>query len=242
MIPPLVKDFDTQGPLDTTGTRPRPNVFLPADQDDLDFLRRLPPGDEVDPRFSVHSLPYYILGVLGVEIDGVEGPGFAEVNRDGSFKVRGTAADTRPAGRRFEPFFEVDPTAVVAIDAAEGKLELRDRGGAPIRFYRWLPDEGDPPADIESYSDDGQDGLRAFLNTPWMAGNPEEMPELRSAAYAIVAAGPDGLFGNEHEIKAQFPNNPHGLDEDEMRTRLGIGPGESIFEAASADNIVVVGR
>ena len=121
-----------------------------------------------------------------------------------------------------------------ALDAATGKFVLHDRGGVPIRFYRWLPDAGDPPANIENYSDDGHTGLRAFLNTPWMVGNPEQKPELRSATYAIVAAGPDGLFGNELEM---------GLyDQNELMSRLGIDDPDRIFEAASADNIVVVGR
>lgn len=249
MLPPLVKDWHSQGPLDTAGTRPHPRVYLPSDPDDLAFLRRLPPGDEVDERFSVYSLPYYVLGVLGADADGVEGPGFAEVNRDGTFKVRKLSNPPSgqspwvPSGRRFEPFFDVGPSAVVAIDAAAGKLELRDRGGVPIRFYRWLPDAGDPPADINNYNDPNDasqaSGLRKFLNTPWMVGDPEASEAVRSATYAIVAAGPDGLFGNEFELRT---DDPHWISEQDMRTRLGIGPDESIFEAASADNIVVVGR
>ena len=93
-LPPLVKDdphpskyagwdapIDGEGPLDDDFN---PVVFSTGDQADLDFLRGgASIGDGNDPtekdyRFSEYSIPYYLMGVLGVSpddepIDGVDG-------------------------------------------------------------------------------------------------------------------------------------------------------------------------
>lgn len=243
--PPLVNDgYDDNGqPLVNTGGRDQPRVYQPVVSADADFLRTIN-VTQADYRFSYYSLPYYVLGVLEAPIDGVAGPGFAEPNRDGTFKVKGTGSNTKPAGRRFEPFFDVsrNADAVVAVNAQEGRYELRDRAGVPIRYYRWLPDAGPMPSNIDDYLGTGDPtearGLRAYLNTPFMVGDPATDPKLRDATWAIVAAGADGLFGNEHEMTS----TPYYIPASEMMERLGVSDPDEIFSAASADNIVVVGK
>lgn len=145
------------------------------------------------------------------------------------------------------------------------RTEIRDRNGVPIRYYRWYADDLDPTTitgGLSAYTDDHVDfessvtGLVAYLNVPKVVlhgfGDPldpafEVPPEVRDATYAIVAAGPNRLFGDKTEEEAL--SNP----DDPMRrlyaeylglsiTRLGdAGYVAKALEEARADNIIEVG-
>jgi hypothetical protein len=209
-IPPLVKD--DVGPLDAGKTSAV--VYIVSDPADLQALRTLPPPGDPDPRYSVHSLAYYVLGVL--DIDGMPGPGLREPEPDGAF---------RKTGRSFKPFFEPGSNAKAVVDrgpAGEGRIELRDSGGVAYRYYVWLHDAGDPVPG---------DPINEFLNVPAPVGDPAERQDLGSAAYAIVAAGRNGLFGDETAAV--------------MSDKLGLPastPLAQLVAAAVEDNIVEVGR
>ena len=154
------------------------------------------------------------LEVLDEEVDGVQGPGFRAPQRDGSFRVAG--------GQTYEPFFDAskNPEGIFRGKVDEGRVELRDRNGVAYRYYRWMP--GNLDGEVEEADD---------LNIPELLGSAEDNPELRSAKFAIVAAGPNGVFGEEK------------TEEDDLWIRQGLSAGDPRAETLGRqDNIVEVGR
>lgn len=235
-IPPLVKDNrdgSDDGPLDANGIDPL--IYRASDLDDAYFLRHNTGELVPDERYSVYSLPYYLIGVLGEASDGIEGPGFLEPRRDGTFTKRST--NTTRTGRVFEPFFDASAKGILSVDQEEGRIELRNDKGAAYRYYRWLKDDrefGDPenPNDPKDPPDlTGELALAYYLNIPSLLGDPKENAELRSANYAILSAGANGVFGDE--------------DVNMLRIKLGLPGGMSamaVRRKASGDNVIGVGR
>ncbi len=235
--PAMVKDQPTTGapPAPLTGTPPRPNVYSIGTPADLTFLRggsiSGPPAGRADTRFSVYSLGYYLIGVLDKAADGQDGPGFTTPTPDGAFSKK---------GRTFDPFFDTSRNAQAIFEATgtpPGRVELRDATNVAFRYYRWMPETGSPdPATPNPIND--------HLNVPVVVGDPTERQDLRSAEWAIVAAGRDGLFGDEHRLPA---NHPQSLPAAEVASRLDISdytmPGfdAEAFRRASKDNIVAIG-
>jgi prepilin-type N-terminal cleavage/methylation domain-containing protein len=244
--PPLVSDIIlsaageppaiTPGgqPLTTTAPR-RARIFNLAEHGG--FLRHLPDPGEPDQRFSIYTLPYYLIGVIddprdpanpnSGAIDGVPGPGFRTPRRDGTFS---------DSGRIYQPFFAVGSGSTsLYTDTATGgpgRVELRDANGIAFRYYRWEPKRNPLPSD----------NVRERLRIPYIVGEPETDPSLRIARYAIVGAGPDRLFGNEFQLPA---GHPQYIPTAEMTRRLSLAsnaPAGEIFMAASSDNIVEVLR
>jgi type II secretory pathway pseudopilin PulG len=217
-IPPLVRDNrdgSDDGPLDANGIDPL--IYRASVLADAEFLR----GDTGDPkdRYSIYSLPYYLIGVLDEVSDGIEGPGFLEPRRDGTFTKRSTSSSR--TGRVFDPFFDASAKGIATVNREEGRIELRNDKGAAYRYYRWLKDEGDI----------GNKTLQDYLNVPLLLGDPEENAELKSAEYAILSAGANGVFGDE--------------DVDVLRSKLGLPAGTSanaVRRKASGDNVIGVGR
>lgn len=216
--PPLVKDgltypggTPTAMPPVGTGFAKVYRTDVPAD---VEFLQGKVSGME-DMRFSVYSLAYYLVGVLDADIDGKDGPGFREPMRDGSFRQAG--------GRLFDPLFDAagDSDRLVEVDRDEGRFELRDRNGIVYRYYRWLP--------IEQAAASNVTDLR---RVPSLLGDPAEMVVLRDAEYAIVASGPNRVFGD--------------LSTEAQSTLEGeLGRGETLAELEALgreDNVMEVGR
>lgn len=215
--PPLVKDGLMYPGAAPTGMPPIgsgvANVYRTDVDDDVDFLQAQSPGDE-HLRFSVYSLPYYLVGVLDAEYDGKDGPGFREPARDGTFRTAG--------GRLMDPLFDAADNAdrLVEVDRAEGRFELRDRNGITYRYYRWLPIEASAASDVTD-----------LRRVPTLLGDPAENIMLRDAEYAIVAAGPNRVFG---EV----------LTEGAAALRAEVrGTTDAELEAAGReDNVMEVGR
>ncbi|MBX3357533.1 MAG: type II secretion system protein [Phycisphaeraceae bacterium] len=188
-LPPLVDDdgAGTGFPVPDVGVR-RPVVWNDA------FLRYEVQPDK--PRYSIFSLPFYLMGVLDTDdmsaaspkpVDGVKGPGFTRPLADGSFSQR---------GETFNPLFDPGTKNRLirpgnpANRAAEAEIFMVDRWhtGASqrehaIRYYRWLPQEtaaGPNAGQISQYL------------VPRAVGDPDKNPKLRSARFAIVSVGPDG--------------------------------------------------
>ncbi len=301
-VPPLVKDdggLNAEFPLATVRGRTVPLVYSLGSIDDAQALRGRDP-DRL--RYSVLSLPYYILGALDGTIDGVDGLGFYEVRRDGTFApaLAYEAREGDPAGspdeddlarrsqRRYEPFFDLSRGGVELFTDASTRFtgsngvltrnripfrfELRDRAGVAIRYYRWAPDERpldrvfieDNLTDIADYTDPedsgGLEGEAGYYNIPPLVleafvteDSPDFPPQLRSATYAIVAAGPNRLFGDE--LGADGSDTDSALaSDDALRRRYAeqLGLSEARLQsdqdyraeaiaAARADNIVEVG-
>lgn len=214
-LPPLVDDAT---PIDRVAGRI--NVFDAASADDFDFLRGVTivdPDTDPDVRFSVHALAYYVMGALDAGIDGVEGEGFRKPRINGTFeRTGGTVMDPM-----FSPRGEEAGIKQLDADLTTGLVVLADRSGTPYRYYRWL--NGDADGRIAGADD---------LNVPAVVGDPAANPELRDAEFAIVSAGPDGLFGDAPT---------EGLTALEDMYGAGV-PVDELHALARADNVVEVGR
>jgi type II secretory pathway pseudopilin PulG len=156
--------------------------------------------------WSVLSLPYYLLGALDAKYDGGAGLTFTAPTRDGQFSKHGRAYNamvefTQQKTRLGAPRLFISNNAVPnSTPLQRADCEIWDRWSGTgnshsIRYYRWLPayyPQGDPKA-----------GQVQYWNIPVeIGGNPvNTLPplkaELRTAEYAVVSAGPDGLFGDE---------------------------------------------
>jgi type II secretory pathway pseudopilin PulG len=241
-LPPLVKD---QTPLNTG----RPSIYVASVPADGTALRLAPDFNTATPgapdlRFSLYSIPYYVIGALDVPgpapnpnnlpIDGVAGPGFLMPKRDGTFER---------AGRKFESFFDLGKSgkSLFAADAPNGRVVLRDANEVAFRYYRWL--RGDAPNTGPT--------TPPPLNVPGIfitdLGPPKVIdPEFRSADFAIVGAGPNGVFGDEADLPAWHPQQ---LSWDALASKAGVSGSPQgnaplqakVRDAARADNIVEVG-
>ncbi len=258
---PLVRDMHPDAamrrriePIPGGSGNRRIAVYDTGNPTQVDILRgsRMSPPiiDAFDYRFSRQSLPYYLLGALNeplnvasetpdmIPIDGVAGPGFLKPRPDGTFEIpagvaSGAASASKRTGIKHDPLFVASSSSVrlVTDGAAPSVVELRDRQGKAYRFYRWA--RGQVGTGIVTTSAD--------LNVPLMLGDPAENPELRNADWAIVAAGPDGVFGDEDLLDAA---DPERMTASEIRIRLKLDPTASpsqVRNRASADNIVAVG-
>jgi type II secretory pathway pseudopilin PulG len=232
-LPPLVKDNLAgagSGPLDSSNEWPL--VYDPANATDEAFLQGEGlAGNAPDARFSIYSLAYYLVGALdtpspdGHPIDGVLGPGFRAPTRDGRFPHTG-----RKIGSMYDP--GRSSPGIAAVDRDEGRFELRDRKDVPIRYYSWLPDRGVL----------GSQDLAKFANVPALVGDPLRDPKVRGARWAIVAAGPNGLVGDEWLYP---PGHRLHVSEADAKTRLGLAADAStaaLERAAKEDNIVETGE
>ncbi|MEO0386084.1 MAG: hypothetical protein AAF281_00945 [Pseudomonadota bacterium] len=200
-------------------------------------------------RYSKLSLTTYLLGVHGGAVDGEPGPGFREVLRTGVFNA---------AGRRvYEPMFDasldgasIDPayfddaefaengaTLPMPEEPTEFDSALVDANGKALRYYRWEHEEtirgtddlNIPAALLDPIVVSDFDGLSdAGRASADLTGDDAG---LRAATWAIVGAGPNGLFGTEAigTIRAELGLSD-GVDEAEARRQ------------AWQDNVIEAGR
>lgn len=142
-----------------------------------------------------------------------------------------------------------DPQHLSANDPVDGDngadagklrwVEVRDSRKIPVRYYRWINGGQYSQGARTIYDVRTIDDLRLppivgrkgsnFPGTP-QDRDTEQNPELRSATWAIVAAGPDGAFGDE-----PLPLLARRLGitiTDERKTRID----------AEKDNVVEVGK
>lgn len=260
-LPPLVKDSENPGrpggqttPVSLSSRVPNVFSFSLADANmtDREYLRGWPGGVRLNPdsaasplpdlRFSVHSLPYYLMGTLdhvgsvtsATPIDGVAGSGFLAPRIDGSFEQPGGGR----TGKVYEPFFDASRRRAMLYNAdaaagraPTGRIELRDRSGVPIRFYRWL--RGAAGSTTESVASLNE------LNVPRVVGDPNTNGDLREATFAIVAAGDDGYFG-DMPLEADTAQK-----KAQMMGRIRAASDwtdPQIARKAREDNLVEVGR
>lgn len=218
-VPPLVKDdgdprAGSTDPLTSSGVL---LVYDVSDGTDSEVLRNRPARDP-DRRYSVYALSYYLVGSLPASLDGVEGPGFRTPNRDGTFRLSDRAT-SEPKIDMGKGAFSVEPDPDAKTN---GRYELRDRRGTPIRYYRWLTGREKTAG---NFVVEGPDDL----NVPAMVGDATADARLRDAQCAIVAAGDNGVFGDEPIAT--------------IRQRLSLSDGVPEPQArdqAKSDNIVEV--
>lgn len=153
----------------------------------------------IRPRYSVLSMTYYLIGVLGRDIDGVDGPGFGKPRADGSFDR---------SGKTFNPLFDFsnnsERMSSIGNPNDVRSYTLLDRYGQPIRYYRWehrynTASEATPGATLGSVQS---------YRVPRFIGSPKDNPALRRAeGYALVSVGPDTQID-----QAGDPTAPGNID------------------------------
>ena len=211
-----------------------------------------------DARYSERSLPVYLAGACeypmggtaaaDLPIDGVRGPGFYKANADGTFDVPATlrvggTPGGRTGGSKIESLLDASKSylQVVQDPADPERVELLDSKKVPVRFYRWVNGAAYPQGARTVYEIRTIDDLRlppmvgrkgsSYPTTP-LDRDLEKNPELRDATWAIVAAGPDGAFGDEPlALLSQRLGRPVPA-ADERKFRVD----------AEKDNVVEVGR
>jgi prepilin-type N-terminal cleavage/methylation domain-containing protein len=220
-LPPLVDDAD---PIQRVGSVDRVRIRgVDAGNPDRTQATKylaFDPSSPSGPRYSELSLAFYLLGSQNIDVDGVDGQGFTGVDADGQFTRRGRSfrpmLSIEKEPQRYGPPPGVSPPP--AHPTSQDRLwDLFSRSRSiqkPIRYYRWLPTfytRATAPSPTEV-------GKVESFNTPVVVGDPAKNASLRDAAFAVVGAGRDGLFGDEP----------------------GLSSGDA--ERARADNIVEVGR
>lgn len=208
------------------------------------------PGDEADRRYSTYSLGVYIAGLGEVTygsgsplpvIDGVQGPGSSEPNDDGSWEVT-SKTDRARSGKTYGPRFQDGNGGFQIVDQdfkagqpAAGRVQIVDRNGVPIRFYRWM--HGRPGLNALNVQNASGQVMPMYYNVPKLLGDPTTNAEFAAAEYAIVAAGPNKYFG-DMPIEA-----PTALLQQKMAGDLGVPNSvEVLVRRAREDNVVEVGR
>jgi prepilin-type N-terminal cleavage/methylation domain-containing protein len=197
-LPPLIDDMAAPAGSGPVQNDPRSanGGKVPLVKHD-DFLAS-DPASNPGIRYSDYSLAYYIVGACDRDVDGVDGPGFTEPKPDGTFSKR---------GKTYESMFDVTKDrGRMERDPADPShmMVIHDRWWTPadptphrIRYYRWLPafydqNNAAPPG--------SQMGQVRLYNVPPELGDPTTNPELRQARFAVVSAGPDGIFGTPDDI------------------------------------------
>lgn len=205
-LPPLVDD--AAGPIDRTEGQP---MVIPARDPDVskDMARWSRGSSPTQEQYSVHSIPYYLMGLLDVEyrdrpMDGAAGPAITQVTKSGQFSRRGAPVAAVFTGGSDSRRVYRDPAAAQRIMYLD---QWGVRSGDPqahaIRYYRWETNtsSGDPnlPAVLGTVVEKPQPGGPSIWVIPDI--------ELRSANYAIVSAGPDGLIDDENHDAAVNKDN-----------------------------------
>jgi type II secretory pathway pseudopilin PulG len=217
------------------------------------------------------DVPMYPSQPNGPVIDGIRGPGLCKPLPDGTFAVPAdlmhatgaTAPTTARTGATFDPFITitggapklmVDPYVNPSAARPEN-VWVADRNGVAIRYYQWAPE-----ATVSSLDDLNVPLIvgRAFTprTLPALRGYPPadtrdlaKNPAIKSATFAIVAAGADGFFGDEVNDPTAPAGDPRRDAFDRMMIAAGFSASDTdpndIIRArvkVEADNIVEVGQ
>lgn len=194
----------------------------------------------------------------GLPVDGVPGPGFYKPKRDGSFdvaadalRVASAAGATARMGRTFEPMVALEGSGLKLATPGsppanlDGLAELHDRRNKPLRYYAWVPGDANGritdnasmniPAMVGRWQDTAQQpdtraALGQFKLPP--GRDVSANTKLRSARWAVVGAGLDGLFGDESDLEISQVYGGAANAAAQLPNRV----------KAEADNFVEVGE
>lgn len=237
--PPLVPN----NPLD-------PNPFLDRRYSELSLSFYLCGAD--DTRL-------YQSGAIDLPIDGIKGPGFFTPRRDGTFDIPrdllrpSGAAESRRVSARNESMVSLNSPGLALEGVSPpnpaplppefyAHPRLKDRNGVPIRYYVWIGGREQPAnsgnfvlEDVADYNIPPLVGLQSSPSLPIPdERDPSKNIALRSAKWAVVAAGPNAVFGDEDinliagALKAPLPLDVQGV--------------RALRAKAAADNVVEVGQ
>ncbi|MGD9688558.1 MAG: type II secretion system protein [Phycisphaerales bacterium] len=223
-LPPLIDDGN---PYVGTFGGVQVNIRGAGTPNDLGLADRFL-QDGGGARYSVLSLPTYLLGTAPAIVDGYEGVGQGKARADGTW-------DT--AAPRNEPFVDVsrDAERLQPFGSFTGFSTLLDRWGNSIRYYRWSPTL--EPKYLDGGVLNPAVGEILSHNVPAAVLDAGELGQtietnagtgMRSGLFAIVSAGPDGLIGS-----AAWSSRDAGGHDPVL---------SSAPKPANRDNIVEVGR
>lgn len=208
-----------------------------------------------DRRYSERSLAIYLMGAMDtldvsnvLPMDGVKGLGLYKPYADGHFDVplsvikHAKDPANNPsvrAGQTFGPYVNVSSGKVTLKDTDEHNVQLVDPNGVPYRYYRWVhtPPTGSNPPTVRDLNVPLLVGRDATL--PAFAGvvvppdrDVNRNPALRTAAWAVVAAGRNKAFGDEPlaELGRLLGRSIDASGEQKARLE------------AEADNVIEVGQ
>lgn|GEM_PF-1665916 len=249
--------YDSTVPKDVDFLRRKDAPALPSNWGKTDGNL----GKYYDPRFSTASLTFYLVGVADKKItagntdtpvDGKVGPGFLRPRADGTFEVP-ESAKVKPSagggsntsnrtGDSFGPFIDTDKGQLKMVRTGD-RYELMDDKGVPYRYYRW--EKGNATTGtVTTFSEQNIPWLLVQVLTPeaYRSFNADDAkrkePEcatrmigLNSATYAVMSAGPNGLFGDEPIIEIQ----------SKLSGVSGLADEEVVRRRAYEDNVVEVG-
>ncbi|MEN0020725.1 MAG: prepilin-type N-terminal cleavage/methylation domain-containing protein [Planctomycetota bacterium] len=239
-LPPVVADDarNRNGLADPPGSLIEPDNTLRVLNDNE--LRGI--GINPDFRYSNHSIPLFVMGALDSDVDGANGLGFREpqVAEDFARFQRGSFSVT---ASYFEPRGGSD-LVLQGSTSDSGRWVLLDRRGQPYRFYRWLPSL---PAPLTLHD----------LNVPNLLGSavddatdPDnyspalDQVQLRNAAFAIVSAGTDEVFGDRPlggSATVSYPGEFETREQLESATDTAGLSDNELADRAREDNIIAVG-
>ncbi len=195
-VPPLVRD-DAPGPVSGAD-----EVLVRSP----DFLR-----DASQPglRYSEFTLPIYLLGALPSDVDGIDGFGLTKplppVERTtgvwvGPFSKRGA---------KIEALADVTRDRNRIRRDSDTQVRLLDRWNRPLRYYRWdnaYFASGAREGEVERWGIpedlwpvDVRNG--AGTRDEKAAATAARLPELRSASYAILSLGADGVVSKDDLVE-----------------------------------------
>lgn len=255
-LPPMVRERFTT-PLAVEANPGQIAVYSVRTPAHLAFLRAMPVLDPQNPfednRYSEYTLGYYLAGSLGVNrgpginlpIDGVPGPGMYSPRSDGTFDVprdveqaaTGAAGASNRGGKKYESFIPVSGNGIKVVNNPSDPLDVsvRDGKNVAIRYYRWEHNDG-----AQLVAD--MNVPRIVARTPGTIAGEILKPDrdltanvkARDAQFAIVLAGPNGVFGDEDiaVITRALGGDTNPPADEERRLRL----------EAEKDNIVEIGR
>lgn len=195
-----------------------------------------------------------------VPVDGVAGLGFLRPNADGSFDLPASyyaapnpsnpdPQERRLVGSKSQSLLDLSGKSLrleQSLNNVRQPLRLVDARGVPYRYYKWIQGKPSPSAPntliVEGVFDYNIPPLVGFTSDPAINPNLRIAPEfsleegvkLRNATWAIVGAGPNGVFGDENvSVLAQVlgENFPNGTVEERL-----------LRGKASEDNVVEVGE
>ena len=188
-LPPLVRDA-APGPLDGND-----DLIVRSD----DFLLD-PAANGGGVRFSEYTVGYYLLGAADKKVDGIDGFGYTKPNKPNA-PAAGTDLRGGFSRRGGKNEAQIDLTKVsnrilrdsdLPANAGFNKIKVLDRWKNPIRYYRWVN---------KYYTTGPQKGEIEEYNVPPEVGDPRENPALRSAEFALLSLGADGVISKDDIVE-----------------------------------------
>lgn len=216
-----------------------------------------------DQRYSKFSLPYYLVGVLGLDVDGVEGPGFRTPRASGPFGLgseaqefaafydAGGSSSLRLEGDYIDTleYGESDRPASVPADLASATSRdaqaLVDSNGRAFRYYRWTPGNPDAGRGVPEIADVTDQNIPSVLLDVGLAIEAYGQSQGNQPVTADPTDGDTRLRASEWAIVGAGADGLFGTEDPQVLIEaFGVSSTADVAELrqrAREDNVVEVG-